>query len=85
MSFDAIAELSGMSIQTMHGFFHDFMDHFVEEFKDDWITYPKTAEEASDNLEHYKRLGFPGAVGSVDCTHVWYSMCPAGKAFIKVI
>ena len=59
------------------------MDYFVEEFKDDYIAYSKTTEEASDNLEHYKLLGFPGAVGSVDCTHVWYSMCLAGKAFMK--
>ena len=34
--------------------FHDLMDHFVEEFKDDAIFYPKTAEEASNKLEHFK-------------------------------
>ena len=33
-AFDAIAELSGMSEQTMHRFFHSFWEHFVAHFND---------------------------------------------------
>jgi hypothetical protein len=76
-SFDAIAELSGMSISTMHSFFHFFWDKFVEVFQDRWISYPTTALEAADNLAVYGRLGFPGAIGSVDCTHILWGRCPA--------
>ena len=81
-SFDAIAELSGMSIQTMQRFFHRYMDLFVKEFKDEWIKYPKTFAEAEKFMEHYKKLGFPGAVTSVDATHVLFDMCPVGLASI---
>lgn len=76
-SFDAIAELSGMSISTMQPFFHFFLNKFCEVYREAWIKYPKTPEEAADNLEVYRRLGFPGAVGSVDCTHVLWERCPA--------
>ena len=76
-SFDAIAELSGMSVSTMQSFYHHFWDKFVREFKDRWFTYPTTALEAEDNLAVYGRLGFPGAIGSVDCTHVLWGRCPS--------
>lgn len=76
-SFDAIAELSGMSISTMQPFFHYFWNKFTEVYREIWIKYPKTPEEAADNLAVYRRLGFPGAVGSVDCTHVLWERCPA--------
>ena len=75
-SFDAIAELSGMSIATMQIFFHQFWAKFNENFREEWIVYPTTAVEAADTLEIYKRLGFPGAVGSVDCTHALWGRCP---------
>ena len=76
-SFDAIAELSGMSISTMQTFYHQFWAKFVSVFHDRWIVYPTTAVEAADNLAVYGRLGFPGAIGSVDCTHVYWGRCPA--------
>ena len=61
-SFDAIAELSGMSISTMQAFYHDFWEKFVAVFQNRWIVYPTTALEAADNLAVYGRLGFPGAI-----------------------
>ena len=76
-SFDAIAELSGMSISTMQLFYHTFWEKFVAVFRDRWIYYPVTAADAADNLAVYARLGFPGAIGSVDCTHVRWFRCPA--------
>lgn len=76
-SFDAIAELGGMSISTMHTFYHFYWDRFVTTFKERWIYYPTTAAEAADNLKVYSRLGFPGAIGSIDCTHVMWGRCPA--------
>lgn len=75
--FDAIAELSGMSISTMQLFYHKFWEKFVTVFRARWIYYPTTAAEAVDNLAVYARLGFPGAIGSVDCTHVRWFRCPA--------
>lgn len=76
-SFDAIAELSGMSISTMQLFYHAFWEKFVCIYRDSWIFYPSTAVDAAENLSVYARLGFPGAIGSVDCTHVRWLRCPA--------
>ena len=39
-SFDAIAELSGMSISTMHSFYHLFRERFITAFRETWISYP---------------------------------------------
>ena len=66
-----------MSISTMQPFFHYFWNKFTEVYREIWIKYPKTPEEAADNLAVYRRLGFPGAVGSVDCTNVLSERCPA--------
>ena len=76
-SFDAIAELSEMSISTMHTFYHFYWAKFVTVFKDRWIYYPTTAAEAADNPKVYNRLGFPGAIGSIDCKHAMWGRCPA--------
>ena len=55
-SFDAIAELSGMSISTMQSFYHLFWDRFVVALKDRWIFYPTDAAGVADNVEVYARL-----------------------------
>ena len=67
-----------MSIGTMQAFYHLFWRRFVDEMKPEWIKYPKTAAEAVASLDVYRRLGFPGAFGSIDCTHVHWLRCPAG-------
>ena len=61
----------------MHTFYHFYWDRFVTTFKERWIYYPTTATEAADTLKVYSRLGFPGAIGSIDCTHVMWGRCPA--------
>ena len=81
-SFDAIAELSVMSISTMQAFYLDFWEKFVAVFQNRWRVYLTTALEAADNLAVYGRLGFPGAIGSVDCTHV-YCIRGYSKSFLS--
>lgn len=54
-----------------------YWDRFVTTFKERWIYYPTAAAEAADNLKVYSRLGFPGAIGSIDRTHVMWGRCPA--------
>jgi hypothetical protein len=54
-----------------------FWARFVKEKKAQYIKHPTNPAEAADNLEVYRRLGFPGAVGSTDCTHVYWGRCPA--------
>jgi len=76
-SFDAISELCGVSLPTMHAFFHHFSQRFLDENFHLWIVYPKTKEDARESLSVYARLGVPGIVASTDCTHVSWGRCPA--------
>lgn len=39
---------------------------------------PASQEEIAKVTNVYKRLGFPGAIGSLDCTHIRWEKCPAG-------
>jgi hypothetical protein len=36
-------------------------------------------DELKKVMEVYKLLGFNGAIGSMDCTHVKWNKCPASK------
>jgi hypothetical protein len=38
--------------------------------KDDYIQLPKTDEEINHGERLYHRIGFPGAIGYVDCVHL---------------
>ena len=33
-------------------------------------------DDLKNVMEIYSKIGFPGAVGSVDCTHVRWNACP---------
>lgn len=75
--FDAIAELTGMSISTIQTFYHVFWKRFVDELYDTVIVAATTLEVAEKAMATYASMGFPGAIGSVDCTHVSWAKCPA--------
>ena len=40
------------------------------------IKLPKEGDELSIVMNVYRKMGFPGAVGSVDATHIRWHMCP---------
>lgn len=79
-SFDAISELTGMSITCMHAFFHLFWSAFRSHLYAPWVYFPKNTAGALSSLLPYSRLGFPGAVGSVDCTHIAWARCHAMRS-----
>lgn len=79
LSFDGVAEITGMSVSTMQTFFHNFWALFRTHYGPLWINYPKTPEEAKFSASVYEKLGLPGAVGSVDVTHVRWDKAPAGQ------
>ena len=49
------------------------MKNFSLKFKDEFIKMP----EGAHLLSEHAALGFPGTVGSVDCTHVLLGKCPS--------
>lgn len=74
---DDIFELSGIAESTVNYIFHQFTSAFVENFYDEFISFPQD-EELERVTRTYEELGFPGACGSMDATHVRLHKCPHG-------
>jgi hypothetical protein len=74
---DDIAEFSGFSANTINFIFHEMTERFVEAFYDEFISFP-TGDELEKVQQSYADMGFPGACGSMDATHVRLSKCPHG-------
>jgi hypothetical protein len=71
---DSISELSLMGESTCLHIFKVFLKQFADALYDVSVRPPE-GEELLRVMERYRRLGFPGAAGSVDCTHVKWMMC----------
>eukprot|EP00904_Undaria_pinnatifida_P003324 jgi/Undpi1/12993/HiC_scaffold_7.g02657.m1 len=77
--FADIYHMSFMSFQTVAATFHRFCKYFAAEMYDEYIYLP-TGEYLTKVMEQYDRIGFPGAVGSTDVTHIYWGMCPYNQA-----
>ena len=75
LCFDDVALTTNISEEVIRVFFHDFIDKFVHKYYHDFIKVPEGAA-LGKCLAEYQALGFPGAVGSMDCVHVRWDMCP---------
>jgi hypothetical protein len=71
---DSISELSMMGESTCNSVFKKFLKQFADALYPIYVRPPE-GDELLRVMERYRRLGFPGAVGSVDCTHVKWMMC----------
>ena len=79
-NFDDIEELNGISAETNRVFFHRFTAAVVEFLMPEYIRAPTDIEEISSIVAEYARRGFPGAIGSIDCTHIPWARVPAEQA-----
>jgi len=64
---DDVSEPSGVSVTHCHIIFKQFIHRFPKLFKDSFITMPNQ-EQLRNLMEVYAAMGFPGCVGSIDCT-----------------
>ena len=66
-----------MSSSVVQATFHTFCERFAAEMYDEHISLPSPANGELDRVmdEHHK-LGFTGAMGSTDVTHIGWSRCP---------
>lgn len=55
--------------------FHKFCKHFAEEMFEEHVYLP-SGEYQDEVMDQYHKLGFTGAIGSTDVTHVGWGMCP---------
>jgi len=75
---DDIFEMSGIAESTVNYMFHQFTQAFVKAFYDEFVHFPSTDAELDEVATSYEQLGFPGACGSMDVTHVRLGKCPHG-------
>lgn len=71
-----LRDLTSIGRSTIHNIVKTFLENFVRVYESKWIHRKPTESELKDIMATYAKLGFPGAIGSVDCTHIWWSQCP---------
>lgn len=80
--FDAIEEMSDVPEKTVWWFFKTFLVNFTKTLLHEVVRPPKEGEELSKVMRVYTKMGFPGAVGSVDATHIRWHMCLVEKVHL---
>ena len=72
---DDIDEHLNIGNSTVNSFFKRFLANCANILFPKYVYVPQG--EALDAVEAvYRRMGFPGCVGSMDCTHVFWDKCP---------
>ena len=74
---DDMCELSWVGESTCNSIFHQFCHGFVDNYYDDYVTFP-TGDVLKQVNSLYSKFGFDGACGSMDVTHVRLGKCPEG-------
>ncbi|CAB1097890.1 unnamed protein product [Ectocarpus sp. CCAP 1310/34] len=77
--FADIYHMSFISMQTAAATFHRFTRYFAREMYAEHIFLP-TGDYQKKVMTQYDRLGFSGATGSTDVTHIPWGMCPYNQA-----
>ncbi|CAN0429398.1 unnamed protein product [Pylaiella littoralis] len=78
--FGSIYMLSWMSSAVVQKTFHKFCKHFATEMYDEHIFLPTDENGELDRvMGQYEKLGFRGAMGSTDVTHIAWGRCPTTK------
>lgn len=72
--FDDVSQLSFMSESVAQASFHVFCKNFAAELYDSHIYLP-TGEALKKVMRDYHRLGFSGAMGSTDVSHIRWDSC----------
>ena len=72
---DDIEEMSGIKESSVYYFFKEFIEKFSTAFFDKFVQFPKK-DELQKIMSLYNKIGIPGTVGSMDCTHLKWTNCP---------
>jgi len=73
--FDDITQMTFMSEKTIQRVFHAFTKRFSRELFSTWVVLP-TGADLKKVMNDYDDLGFTGAMGSTDVTHVHWQGAP---------
>ena len=75
--FDRSNENFGVSESTAHRLFHIFTKRMVEIYENQYLCLPNQTE-VNRLMEQHAFRGFPGCIGSLDCTVFEWIGCPVG-------
>ena len=74
-TFDDIEEQTAISREVHRTFFYVFIEFCSTSLHSRFVLTPVHLPEARSNMREYEVAGFPGCVGSTDCTHVTTERC----------
>lgn len=74
-TFDDIEECTAISTEVHRVFFHVFTDYGRQVLYPKFVKFPKTRGDATTHMAEFIASGFPGCVGSSDCTHISTERC----------
>ena len=74
-TFDDIEESTAVSNEVHRVFLHCFIEFGSTVLFEKHIVFPVRVDEARSNMQEYAAAGFPGCVGSADCTHIITERC----------
>ena len=66
---------TAISVSVHHKFFHKFIEFGSTTLYSMHVHTPVHLSEAQSNMSEYAEAGFPGCVGSSDCTHIITERC----------
>jgi hypothetical protein len=78
---DEIEERLNISESHTNLFFKQFLSNYAEKLYSKYVYVPQN-EELHNVVETYRRMGFPGCVGSMDVTHIYWDKCPKRLRFL---
>ena len=74
-TFDDCEESTAIDKEVHRCFFQVFIQFGSTELYQKWVITPVDLPEASLNMHKYSQAGFPGCIGSCDCTHIVTERC----------
>jgi hypothetical protein len=74
-TFDDIEEQTAISVSVHRKFLHTFIEFGSTTLYSLHVITPVHHDEAQSNMSEYAEAGFPGCVGSSDCTHIITERC----------
>jgi hypothetical protein len=74
-TFDDCEESTVIDKDVYHCFFNISIQIGSTVLYPKWVLTPVNLPEAKSNMEEYTQVGFPGCVGSSDCTHIVSKLC----------
>jgi hypothetical protein len=78
---DKIEERLNISESHINFFFKQFLQNYANALYSRFVYIPE-AIELAEVMKVYRRMGFPGCVGSMDVTHVYWDKCPEVLTFL---